>query len=744
MRLSIQRRLLFAFLGLAVVPLLLAGLTNGALFYRQHAETELSHLQELSRRVAHQVGQALYQGEEALNTLLLYRNFPQLSAPEQEALLTEMLTRNAFLREASVLDAAGHERVRRSAHEVVLPGTHRRFGDDVRFLEPVATGRPYYGPVEYDPDGEPLLVLALPVHHLASGRVAAVLTAELRLRPLWDLMARLGTGEGAQVYVVDEHGTVVAHRNPSVVLRGTRIAFSGDPAITTHGLVDGRAFVAASAVPAGSRVFRVIAEHEWRRAVRPALDSLAVLAGVLALALAVAFAAGSSVLRHIVRPILEVEKTARAIADGELDRRVVVTSEDEIAELGRSFNAMTDHLQHTLRSLQSEIAVRQRAEQALHRSQDLLNETQRISKVGGWEYGVAAGHLAWTDEVYRIYGVSKEGFDADDVAQAIQFYAPEDQERIREAFRLAVEKGEPYEMELQFVNARQEKRWVRTIGQVERRAGEIVRVFGNIMDITERKLAEEALHQANEQLRTALEELRATQQQVIQSEKLAALGTLAAGVAHELNNPLMGIMGYVTVACEATQEPQARALLERASRELERMRDLIRNMLGFARPVVEGKLSAVDVAAVLERTLALLRAEFKVRDITVTTEVAADLPKVTAQAEYLQQALLNLLMNARDAVEGRPERQIRIAAESRGGQVVVRVVDTGPGIPPERQGRIFDPFFTTKPPGKGTGLGLSIARNIVADLGGSLTCDSRVGEGATFTLMLPSEGAPAR
>ncbi len=264
------------------------------------------------------------------------------------------------------------------------------------------------------------------------------------------------------------------------------------------------------------------------------------------------------------------------------------------------------------------------------------------------------------------------------------------------------------------------------------------------LDLTDRKRAEEALRAANAKLTNTLEELRATQQQVIQSEKLAALGTLAAGVAHELNNPLMGIMGYVTVACEATQEPQARALLERASRELERMRDLIRNMLGFARPVVEGKLSAVDVAAVLERTLALLRAEFKVRDITVTTEVAADLPKVTAQAEYLQQALLNLLMNARDAVEGRPERQIRIAAESRGGQVVVRVVDTGPGIPPERQGRIFDPFFTTKPPGKGTGLGLSIARNIVADLGGSLTCDSRVGEGATFTLMLPSEGAPAR
>jgi P-type Cu+ transporter len=146
-----------------------------------------------------------------------------------------------------------------------------------------------------------------------------------------------------------------------------------------------------------------------------------------------------------------------------------------------------------------DITERKRVEEALRKIQILLNEAQRITKLGGWEYDLATNKVIWTDEVYQIHGVSKE-YDPGEVGQNIQFYKPEDQKKVSEAFQQAVEKGEPYNLEVQFITAQGIKLWVRTIGQIERKEGKIIRVFGNIMDITERKLVEEALRETRDYL----------------------------------------------------------------------------------------------------------------------------------------------------------------------------------------------------------------------------------------------------
>ncbi len=138
------------------------------------------------------------------------------------------------------------------------------------------------------------------------------------------------------------------------------------------------------------------------------------------------------------------------------------------------------------------ITERKQAEDALRESQSLLNETQKITKVGGWQYDVASQRVTWTDEVYNIYGVTKD-YDPSSPEQDMHFYATEDQQQINEAFQRAVERGDPYDLELQLDNANGERLWVRTIGQVERKGDEVVRLFGNILDITERKRAEDAL-----------------------------------------------------------------------------------------------------------------------------------------------------------------------------------------------------------------------------------------------------------
>jgi len=140
-----------------------------------------------------------------------------------------------------------------------------------------------------------------------------------------------------------------------------------------------------------------------------------------------------------------------------------------------------------------DVTTRKRAEEKLHRMQSLLNQTQALTHVGGWEYDVAARRITWTDEVYRIYGLDPAIHDPSNIPQDIAFYAPEDQQQVTNAFQRAVETGAPYDLELRFVNARGEHLWVRTVGQAERQDGKTIRVFGNIMDITERKQAEEAL-----------------------------------------------------------------------------------------------------------------------------------------------------------------------------------------------------------------------------------------------------------
>lgn len=167
---------------------------------------------------------------------------------------------------------------------------------------------------------------------------------------------------------------------------------------------------------------------------------------------------------------------------------------------------MSEALAYGIAALRNQM-IRADAEKALQESQALLNETQRITKVGGWEYDVVTRKLTWTDEVYRIHGVSRESYDPNDIDRDIRFYAPEDQDRIERAFRAAVEDGKPYDLELRFHSADGRNLWVRTIGQVAQEKGKIIRVFGNIMDITEYKQAQIDLMKSEERFKRAVENI---------------------------------------------------------------------------------------------------------------------------------------------------------------------------------------------------------------------------------------------
>ncbi|MGR3177221.1 MAG: ATP-binding protein [Candidatus Anammoxibacter sp.] len=283
---------------------------------------------------------------------------------------------------------------------------------------------------------------------------------------------------------------------------------------------------------------------------------------------------------------------------------------------------------------------------------------------------------------------------------------------------------------------------------------EFIGTVGVVRDITERKLAQNAISQLNKQLeqkvneRTkalykskedlekTLEDLNITQQQVIQSEKLASIGTVIAGVTHELNNPLMGVINYVQFVCEKIDDKKLQGYLRKAETEAKRCSKIVGDLLSYAR-TTKPDMDNVNCKDVIDNAVSLLDLDFRTKTIDVTVDIPRTLPAVLAKQESLQQVLLNLLINARDAMANCTAKQVHIECAQVKDNVQISVQDTGHGMSTETIRRIFDPFFTTKEPGKGTGLGLSVSTNIITSFEGTLTCQSDEGKGTTFIITLP-------
>jgi PAS domain S-box-containing protein len=219
------------------------------------------------------------------------------------------------------------------------------------------------------------------------------------------------------------------------------------------------------------------------------------------------------------------------------------------------------------------------------------------------------------------------------------------------------------------------------------------------------------------------------------SEKMASLGLLAAGVAHEVNTPLTGISSYTQMLLEKAQpEDPSTKVLEKIERQTFRAAKIVNGLLNLARPS-QVDSGPCDVNAVINDVLSLLEHQFRTGSIQVRKELAASAPVVQGIEHKLQQVFLNLFLNARDAMPSGGWLTIVTRADHAGA--VIEVADTGSGIPEEALSRIYDPFFTTKEIGKGTGLGLSIAYGIVQEHGGTIACDSHVGQGTRFTIRFP-------
>jgi C4-dicarboxylate-specific signal transduction histidine kinase len=250
-----------------------------------------------------------------------------------------------------------------------------------------------------------------------------------------------------------------------------------------------------------------------------------------------------------------------------------------------------------------------------------------------------------------------------------------------------------------------------------------------------------SLTEKNEQLETSLEETRRLQASLIQSEKLAGIGTLAAGIAHEVSSPLFGVMGLA----EAIEEEEDLVLIHEYARDIveytQTIRGIVVELSGYSRAAEGEYLTTVDLPRVVEDAVRLVERSADTHRIHIVTELEAN-SSINARTNEIQQVFVNLVKNAVEALneyEAQQAPEVRIRVGMSENSAWAEIADNGPGIPEARRAAIFDPFYTTKAPGKGTGLGLNIVWRIVTKYRGTIDVESEEGKGATFRLRFPVE-----
>jgi len=383
----------------------------------------------------------------------------------------------------------------------------------------------------------------------------------------------------------------------------------------------------------------------------------------------------------------------------------------------------------------TDITERKQAEETLRKSEErlrqhqiLIHMTSQMAKVGGWKFDVKTQRVLWTDETYHIHE-KEQSQEHEDLKEAISFYHPDDQPKLKKAFEEAVKQGKPYNLELRLITAKGNKKWVHTLCQPEVIDGKVVTLHGSFQDITEGKQMQEQLQQ---------------------TQKMEAIGTLAGGIAHDFNNILGGIIGYAEIAKDDIADGlPVDSYFDDILNLSNRARDLTQQILTFSRKNVQ-ESGPMMLQPVLKECLKMLRATLP-KTIDLKQNINSNCRAIVANPVQMHQLIMNLCTNAADEMKDTggdievtldeieiPEKKASYGCTINPGQYVsLRVRDTGNGIPEENIKRIFEPFFTTKEKGKGTGMGLSVVYGIVRSHDGAIAVDSAPEQGTVFSVLLP-------
>jgi PAS domain S-box-containing protein len=360
-------------------------------------------------------------------------------------------------------------------------------------------------------------------------------------------------------------------------------------------------------------------------------------------------------------------------------------------------------------SIRFDITQHVRDKAMLHKTLEILSETGAKAKVGGWEMDVKSQKLSWTDETFNILGVEKNDSMQPNLSEGIELFTFPYKPVVEKAVMRAIEFGESYDIEVEALTPQGKTLWVHTTGKANYKHGKIVTLSGTIQDIDARKKAEKLLE---------FERVKN-----IRNAKLASLGELAAGVAHEINNPLAIIDGSVKLIPKFIEKPdKVKYYIQNIEKSCSRISRIVSSLKKFSRSNESHQFGEYRLKDIVKESILLTntKANRHGTDISLVCESNA---VIRCDEIEIEQVVINLINNAIDAVKNLPEKWVKLELKKDENHLLLKVKDSGLGIAPIHQERIFDPFYTTKKNGEGTGLGLSITKGILDEHKASISIE---------------------
>jgi signal transduction histidine kinase len=815
-----RSRLFLKYAGLFVAVVSVALLVNG-LFeiwgsYRTHKATLIQIQHEQAEAAATKIGQFVNEIQSQLGwtTQLLWstetieqRRFDALRLLRQVPAITEL----------SQVDASGKEQLRVSRLAMDVVGSGLDLSKEPKFTEAVKN-KIYYGPVYFRRESEPYMTLSL----AGTRRDAGVSIAEVNLKLIWDVVSKIKVGQNGHAYVVDGRGRLIAHPDISLVLRNTDMSRLAQVQAAQHGKsgnvpedfqaatdIQGRQVLTAFApvTPLGWTVFVELPVDE---AYQPLIASIKRTALVLFGALFLAALAGMFLARRMVIPIQALRAGAARIGGGDLAQRISVKTGDEFEALADQFNDMASRLEESYTGLENKVELRTRelaqsvgelralgeVTQAVNSTVDLETVLTTIVAKATQLSSTEAGAIYVFDETNKefhlraTYGLEETvvaeikdrhiGMGDTAITQAVKsrtpLQIPDIQHDPKATLDIIVRAGYrallivPLLSGDEVVGALVVRR--KKPGEFPKSTIELLQTFAaqSVLAIQNARLFERVEARTRE-LGASLEDLRTAQDRLVQTEKLASLGQLTAGIAHEIKNPLNFVNNFSSVSVELIDElrqalagvkldgklqteineiaDMLKGNLDKVVQHGKRADSIVKNMLLHSRQG-SGEHRPVDINGIVEESLNLAyhgaRAEKPGFNITLQKSFDPAAGAVDLFPQEITRVLLNLISNGFYAATKRKEKVnggdyepiLAAATKNLGDRVEITIRDNGTGIPPEIKERMFNPFFTTKPAGEGTGLGLSISHDIIVKQhGGSIAVETAFGEFTEFRIILP-------